>query len=454
MKMMIWPWHGANGAQLLTAPRIHIIIINFISDCKFVYSFFLFLYLCLPRIIIAHVWHVRVCTWLSWHIRNDANETIKFRSKTPDAPSCSPNQPRVYGVAKQEQAQIRCTVDANPADVEFKWTFNNSAESIDVANNHVTRSGKVPYHLESTNPLSVCASVQCGQTRVQIMPTTHWRIGASACRQAHTTHANSKHVWTFSAGKIVTDDGPRKSALRQTKSIANFAKTKYFGRQAGNCLRHSSISCKQKQSFAHSAHRRRYGRGANHQPPVQRTLFPIYIIQSWMRFGLSCERWTWTKSPLAVCSVCECVCKHTLHTHMTAQQRGRENDRTKIPMQTWFNSKHSKTMQTWWWKCISTWHFLECESNSKNVNAFVDATTSHYHLALMLLACRMCQTNQQLLQLADWQKMKFSNSEFNTFDDVDADVWRVIVAVVAVRQRCPYKSTCFALLMTYPRSNR
>lgn len=59
-----------------------------------------------------------------------------------DAPSCSPNQPRIYGVAKQEQAQIRCSVDANPPDVEFKWTFNNSAESIDVASNHVTRSGK------------------------------------------------------------------------------------------------------------------------------------------------------------------------------------------------------------------------------------------------------------------------------------------------------------------------
>lgn len=64
-----------------------------------------------------------------------------------DAPSCSPNQPRIYGVAKQEQAQIRCNVDANPPDVEFKWTFNNSAESIDVASNHVTRSGKNVFHI-------------------------------------------------------------------------------------------------------------------------------------------------------------------------------------------------------------------------------------------------------------------------------------------------------------------
>lgn len=59
----------------------------------------------------------------------------------PDAPTCAPNQQRIYGVAKQEQAQIKCVVDANPSDVEFKWTFNNSAESIDVANNHVSRTG-------------------------------------------------------------------------------------------------------------------------------------------------------------------------------------------------------------------------------------------------------------------------------------------------------------------------
>ena len=53
-----------------------------------------------------------------------------------------PNQPRIYGVAKQEDAKIKCTVDANPPDVEFSWTFNNSAESIDVATNHISRLGR------------------------------------------------------------------------------------------------------------------------------------------------------------------------------------------------------------------------------------------------------------------------------------------------------------------------
>ncbi|XP_065355312.1 nephrin [Calliphora vicina] len=57
------------------------------------------------------------------------------------APTCVPNQPRIYGVAKQEDAKIKCSVDANPPDVDFSWTFNNSAESIDVATNHISRLG-------------------------------------------------------------------------------------------------------------------------------------------------------------------------------------------------------------------------------------------------------------------------------------------------------------------------
>ncbi|ALC45415.1 CG12950 [Drosophila busckii] len=57
------------------------------------------------------------------------------------APTCAQNQPKIYGVAKQEDAKIKCIVDANPFDVDFSWTFNNSAESIDVATNHISRLG-------------------------------------------------------------------------------------------------------------------------------------------------------------------------------------------------------------------------------------------------------------------------------------------------------------------------
>uniref|UniRef100_A0A1B0D1Q9 Uncharacterized protein n=1 Tax=Phlebotomus papatasi TaxID=29031 RepID=A0A1B0D1Q9_PHLPP len=66
---------------------------------------------------------------------------VGFNAEGEDAPSCAPNQTRIYGVAKQENAQIKCTVEANPPEVEFRWTFNNSAESIDVAGGHVSRFG-------------------------------------------------------------------------------------------------------------------------------------------------------------------------------------------------------------------------------------------------------------------------------------------------------------------------
>lgn len=47
----------------------------------------------------------------------------------------------MHGVAKQEKANISCSVDANPGDVEFRWTFNNSAESVEVEGSHITRHG-------------------------------------------------------------------------------------------------------------------------------------------------------------------------------------------------------------------------------------------------------------------------------------------------------------------------
>ncbi|KAJ6639774.1 hypothetical protein Bhyg_12521, partial [Pseudolycoriella hygida] len=54
-------------------------------------------------------------------------------------------------------------VDANPSDVEFKWTFNNSAESIDVATNHVTRSGRPDqvHNCTITNISTTSLSVKC-----------------------------------------------------------------------------------------------------------------------------------------------------------------------------------------------------------------------------------------------------------------------------------------------------
>ena len=59
-----------------------------------------------------------------------------------DAPTCKANQSRVHGLARQEQANISCEVEANPPEVHFRWTFNNSAESVDVGSSFIaSRSG-------------------------------------------------------------------------------------------------------------------------------------------------------------------------------------------------------------------------------------------------------------------------------------------------------------------------
>ena len=57
------------------------------------------------------------------------------------APTCTANQTKIHGVAKQEKASISCQVDANPTEVEFRWTFNNSAESNNVASSQIKRAG-------------------------------------------------------------------------------------------------------------------------------------------------------------------------------------------------------------------------------------------------------------------------------------------------------------------------
>nr|XP_053653571.1 LOW QUALITY PROTEIN: synaptogenesis protein syg-2-like [Cherax quadricarinatus] len=48
------------------------------------------------------------------------------------APLCRPGQATVYGVSKLEDAQVTCQVDAVPQVTRFYWTFNNTAESLEV----------------------------------------------------------------------------------------------------------------------------------------------------------------------------------------------------------------------------------------------------------------------------------------------------------------------------------
>ncbi|KAJ9581207.1 hypothetical protein L9F63_023612, partial [Diploptera punctata] len=79
-------------------------------------------------------------TCVGYNTEGDGESNV-FYLNVMYSPTCKANQTRVHGVAKQEKANISCQVEANPPDVTFRWTFNNSAESLDVAAAHISRSG-------------------------------------------------------------------------------------------------------------------------------------------------------------------------------------------------------------------------------------------------------------------------------------------------------------------------
>ncbi|XP_012250084.1 synaptogenesis protein syg-2-like isoform X7 [Bombus vosnesenskii] len=47
-------------------------------------------------------------------------------------PICLPDQKRIYGVARHEDARVTCSVEAYPSPDSFRWTFNNTEEMVDV----------------------------------------------------------------------------------------------------------------------------------------------------------------------------------------------------------------------------------------------------------------------------------------------------------------------------------
>lgn len=50
----------------------------------------------------------------------------------PDAPACRRSEKDVYGVARDETVNISCEVDSDPTDLTFRWSLNNSVDSIEL----------------------------------------------------------------------------------------------------------------------------------------------------------------------------------------------------------------------------------------------------------------------------------------------------------------------------------
>lgn len=70
-------------------------------------------------------------------------------TNTADRPLCRPEQQKIYGVARNEAAKIFCEVDSFPPPESFKWSFNNTAEMIDMPQNgfekHSLTTSKLTY---------------------------------------------------------------------------------------------------------------------------------------------------------------------------------------------------------------------------------------------------------------------------------------------------------------------
>lgn len=73
----------------------------------------------------------------------------------PDKPICRSEQKRIYGVARNEAAEILCEVDAYPPPESFKWSFNNTAETFEMPQSdyrtHSSQASTLSYM-----PVKVC----------------------------------------------------------------------------------------------------------------------------------------------------------------------------------------------------------------------------------------------------------------------------------------------------------
>ncbi|XP_050354326.1 hemicentin-2 [Nymphalis io] len=116
------------------------------------------------------------------------------------APTCRSSQQRVHGVAKQERAHITCHVDANPPEVSFRWTFNNTANSNEVSDTYVSRSGTsstVTYtpHTEMDYGTLLCwAHNRIGKQRV---PCVYHIIAAGRPDQVHNCTVVNASLTSF-----------------------------------------------------------------------------------------------------------------------------------------------------------------------------------------------------------------------------------------------------------------
>ncbi|KAH9636636.1 hypothetical protein HF086_003454 [Spodoptera exigua] len=71
--------------------------------------------------------------WCGLTHRAEAYRRPQFLVRECNAPVCAHPSPQVLGAQLDESLRVRCSVTANPPDVNFFWQFNNSGESLEVS---------------------------------------------------------------------------------------------------------------------------------------------------------------------------------------------------------------------------------------------------------------------------------------------------------------------------------
>ncbi|XP_011496535.1 PREDICTED: cell surface glycoprotein MUC18 [Ceratosolen solmsi marchali] len=68
-------------------------------------------------------------------VSNDRGETTSptVALRVQFAPICKRKEVTIIGASLEESVRVRCEVEADPAEVDFVWEFNNSGENFDVA---------------------------------------------------------------------------------------------------------------------------------------------------------------------------------------------------------------------------------------------------------------------------------------------------------------------------------
>ncbi|XP_076031364.1 uncharacterized protein LOC143019535 isoform X2 [Oratosquilla oratoria] len=132
------------------------------------------------------------------------------------APVCVQDQKTEHSVAKLENAEISCRVHANPPNVTFRWTFNNTAEAIDVPDGRFVVSGTesrvnyIPMNELDYGTLLCWANNSIG---IQTLPCVFHIVAAGKPDPPHNCRVFDVTISSLQVTCLAGDDGGLKQSF-------------------------------------------------------------------------------------------------------------------------------------------------------------------------------------------------------------------------------------------------